>query len=378
MVRPMMLPLALLVCSSTLAQSDSSSQETPSLHQMMAEAMKSTAPMPEHDLLRKLAGDWTYVVEMTMPGMPTMHGAGTTSIREILGGRFVEFRSTSENMDPPVASMGILGYDSRKGKEEYFALWVDTLGHYYIDPRGKWNDETAALVLHGEEFDPSTGVMSPFRQVFRFLGENTMTCEVYITIPGSHEDLRMVGIVYQRARTREVVDPPSHPLANQLAEMRGQGGGLPSYSAADIEEMDRKSLQGAMIEIMRARTMTGIEDASRVRLDAQYSTALERLRTMQVGDKHALGTEPGDNIQVHEVPAFTQEIISEMSTQEAVNALRQIALSRRNPALSEADQETLKDLFEQVFEHLREQRDKEMSLPTGNSGSQNESEENEE
>lgn len=361
MIRLTALPLALVIGVSASAQESS-------LDEMMGQAMEATAPTKEHDLLRRLAGEWTYVVEMTVPGTPPMRGSGMTSIREILGGRFMEFRSTSDAMDPPVQSVSILGYDSRKGIEEYFALSVDTLGHYYIDPRGKWDPESASLVLHGEEFDPATGMNSPYRQVFRFPGEDTMTCEVFITMPGAREPYRMVGIVYRRVQGRQVVDPPMNPLniANRSRESFDEDMELPSYTAGDIESMDRKQLQRAMIGIMRARTMDGVMDATRADLDDQYKHVLDRLRSMPPrDDPNALGTAPGDDVEIRSLPAFTDEIIAGMDEQECRAALVQIASSRRDARLDDDERAELKELFSKVFDRMKELQQPHGGKPRG-------------
>ena len=57
----------LLVVSCSFGQQAESIQQPPSLHQVMSRAMESTQPVSQHELLTDLAGDWSYVILMSMP-----------------------------------------------------------------------------------------------------------------------------------------------------------------------------------------------------------------------------------------------------------------------------------------------------------------------
>ncbi|MEC7351512.1 MAG: DUF1579 family protein, partial [Planctomycetota bacterium] len=109
-----------LFCGQLAPAQHAPGSHPPSLHEVMAQAMRSTQPTPEHALLTDLVGEWSYVLQMSMPEMPLLRGTGTTTIKPIIGGRFIEMRSTSTEQDPPTESVGLLGYDSRKGREQYF------------------------------------------------------------------------------------------------------------------------------------------------------------------------------------------------------------------------------------------------------------------
>lgn len=355
--------LLVIPCAATLAQDKADQQAAPSLNDMMSTAMQTTKPLPEHDRLRQLAGDWTYVVEMTMPGTPVMHGSGTTSIREILGGRFIEMRSNSDGQ-PPVSSLMIMGYDSRKGKEDYFALGVDTLGHYYVDPRGQWNQATASLELHGDQYDQASGATMPYRQVYRFPGKDTMTLDVFVQMPGSTEDIRMVGVVYQRHQGRQVVSPPSQTAARgqhaagtgDHTSSAGAGGSqVPHYTGEQIEAMDRAELQSAIVEIMRARTMRGIQDASRSNLDEQYGMALDKLRSVRTAESAksttGSGVEKGGSHE-GDLPSFGDAAISHMSMSEARAALTEISSARRIPSLNGQQRAELSEVFQKILTRI--------------------------
>ena len=356
MLRRMSLSILLLIpCSIALGQ-DKEGGRNNSLGAMMSMAMEASKPLPQHELLRRLAGEWTYVIEMTMPGTPAMHGSGTTSVKEILGGRFIELHSKSGGSDG-FENLMLMGYDSRKGNEDYFLLGIDSLGHYSIDLRGTWDEKTAVLTLHGEEFDPNANQTIPYRQVFRFPGSDTMTCDIYMDMPGVNEDIRMVGVVYQRV-SGAAADGKSRPgeitSSGIAATSRGSAMTPPTrFTGEQIEAMDRSELQSALVHIMRARTMSEIESASRVELDGQYTTALGRLRTMSAsssGNVSASGT--GSPSTPAELPSFADELINTMTTSEARAALTQIVTARRIPGLSDRQRDELSGSFKKILDHL--------------------------
>lgn len=356
MIRRIGISLLLLApCAIALGQ-DPAKDQTNSLGVMMSAAMEASKPLPEHDRLRRLAGEWTYVIEMTMPGTQAMHGSGKTSIREILGGRFIELQSKTDGSDG-FENMMLMGYDSRKGSEDYFLLGVDSLGHYYIDLRGTWNEKTAALTLHGEEFDPNANRKIPYRQVFRFPGSDTMTCDIFMDMPGVNEDIRMVGVVYQRVSGATTgADSKSKSLDSKgVGSIRGGTAGTPPtrFTGEQLEAMDRSELQSALVQIMRARTMTEIESASRSNLDDQYTAALGRLRSMSASKPVASSTSGSmETATAANLPSFTNEMINGMSISEARAALTQIVTARRIPGLSSGQRDELSTAFKMILDHL--------------------------
>lgn len=357
------LPLLMVPCA--LGQ-QTARDAVPTLHEVMAQGMQSTQPVLEHQLLHDMVGEWSYVTLMSMPQMPPLRGSGSTSVKSIMGGRFIEIRSVSTEQDPPSESLGLMGFDSRPGHEQYFMLWLDSMGHYYTDAMGQWNSATASLTFHGTETDPSSGASSKYRQVFRFPGTDTMTCDVFVSVPGNPEEMQIVTIVYTR---RGADDTPAKPdprstFAQTVRSQAGIGRSIgrvdstavtpaPAFTSDQIESMDRVQLQRAMLEIMRARTMPEVEDATRMRLDVQYQVAMDRMRGL--GSERASGRDLDAQGQPNPpaLPAFTPGEIDLMDSSGARKALMDIAGARRNPDLSVDQKKQLQSLFAAVYGQLR-------------------------
>lgn len=337
----------------TLAQDPSTGQASgqgTSLSDMMSSAMTATEPLPEHDLIRSLAGEWRYVIEMTMPGAPVMRGAGTTSVMEIMGGRFMELRSKSSEKDG-FENLMLMGYDSRKGKQQYFMLGVDSLGHYYVDLHGSWNPDSAALILTGTEHDPATGVDIDYRQVFRFPGRDVMTCEVFMDMPGSAEFVRVAGLVYQRVEGSGQAAPAVVAKnTTTTAPVAAAPAGRAPVTADEIEAMDRSELLDALTSIARARTMPELEAASRARLDDQFRATLARLKASQ-RPYRPISSPEGKTAA--SLPGYGDEMIRNMSRSEARAALNEILTARRIPDLDDSQKAVLKTTFDKIMKQLR-------------------------
>ena len=361
------LPLLLVPCA--LGQQGEPNSSPPSLHEVMAQAMQSTQPVSQHELLHEMVGDWSYVMLMSMPQMAPLRGSGTTSIKAIMGGRFIEIRSTSIEQDPPSESLGLMGFDSRSGHEQYFMLWLDSMGHYYTDAMGQWNPSTASLTFLGEEVDPNSGSTSSYRQVFRFPGADTMTCDVFVSVPGNPEEMQILTVVYTRSASDSTPDAsPKGGLARSMRLETGIGraidrvgsapaGSIPRYSAGQIELMDRTDLQRAMLEIMQARTMPEVDEAVRARLDTQYELAMDRMRTFGNARASNSGLDRQGQPQPPPIPSFTPEEIELMDSGDARRALMDIAGARRDPALSAMQKKELQSTFAAVYQQLRDLRE---------------------
>ena len=121
--------------------------------------------------------------------------------------------------------------------------------------------------------------------------------------------------------------------------------------------MDRVRLQQAMLQIMRARTMSEVDDASHEGLDTQYELAMSRMRTLGAERSARPGTNRQGQPDPPPLPALTPEEISLLDSGDARKALMEIAGARRNPDLSPEQSKELQEMFAAVYQQLRDIRE---------------------
>ena len=351
--------LTVLVSTQAFARQDSAT-ESPSLHEAQVLVMEGTKPLPEHDRLRAFIGSWKYSMLLTMPGVPPMRAEGTSRGIELFGGRFVQLESTSTET-PHVSSLHIFGYDGRDERESYFDLTLDTLGQYFTQTHGDWDESSASLELRGEEKDSFTGLPQRFRQVYSFLSADTITCDVFITPPGATEELRMATMVYERRDGGASTSAPAvgSTQRERLADLgvrshRMSEVVIPGHAVSEIESMDRAALQSSILQIMRARTFEGLDSKVRSSLDAQYDAAMSRLRSMRRGDTLATGAliqppAPG-------IPEYSKADLEALEPAQARRALMEIATARRDPSLTPSERERLRILFREIYDQVQMMR----------------------
>lgn len=146
-------------------------------------AMQLAQPSAEHEMLKKLSGDWNIEFKYDMGEGQFMDGKGVGSSKMILGGRFLQSESTSEAMGMKVASFTILGYDRRLNKYTMYA--IDEMGTYAIDAEGDYNSTDKKLTLRGSVLDPSTMTndMQDFRFEYVFVNDNEIKVDLFFKRP---------------------------------------------------------------------------------------------------------------------------------------------------------------------------------------------------
>ncbi len=83
---------------------------------------------PQHEVIKKLAGTWTYSVKFRMDEtQPWIEETGKTQTKAIMGGRFTIGDSSGVSSDgQPFEGMGINGYDNVSNK--YVCVWLCNCG----------------------------------------------------------------------------------------------------------------------------------------------------------------------------------------------------------------------------------------------------------
>ena len=87
----------------------------PDQEEMMKKWMAVATPGPEHKALEALVGDWEVASKWWMaPDAPPDESKGTSKVRSILGGRFVQEDYDGQFMGRPMHGLGLTGYDNFK------------------------------------------------------------------------------------------------------------------------------------------------------------------------------------------------------------------------------------------------------------------------
>lgn len=343
------LAVLLVIGSPVLAQASNADPAPP--HGVSGRtAATASEHLPEHELLRSLAGDWLYIVETVKPGAPAMRTGGTATIRAIMGGRIMELR-TRATVPEGLESLVLMGYDARSTNREYFMLGVDSLGHQTVDLHGSWDSESEALVMTGREFDPVTGREVACRQRFRFVGSDMMTCDIHMTAPGSTDGVPVARVVYQRLGEVGSAGDASSRTAGAPA---GADDSRSMGVARHIERMKRAELMRNLDAITGARSLPELEAALRGEMDERVRGMLQKISPERPESPTARAAGPGTKGGAAvEVPNFGDEMIRDMSPAEARAALTQIITARRIPGLTADQRSELSGAFTKILESLR-------------------------
>lgn len=175
----------------------------------MMETMRLAQPGPEHAELATLAGEWEAEVSIQMaPGMPPQTQKSSTTIKTILGGRFLEIISAGDFMGMPYESQSYMGYDRRR--KEYVCMGMDTLGTYFVTGAGIKGDD-GVIAMHGVDNDPQGKQVYIFE--YELLGPDEYEHRVLFTQIGQQtfdEPFQMVTVRNKRKLMGARFEPMDH------------------------------------------------------------------------------------------------------------------------------------------------------------------------
>ncbi|MGE5176860.1 MAG: DUF1579 domain-containing protein [Hyphomicrobiales bacterium] len=171
---------------------------TPDPQEGMMEAMaKYATPGPEHAVLQPMAGKWKAVTKMWMgPGDPQV-SEGTTERSWIMGGRYLVSKHTGSFAGMPFEGMEILGYDRMHA--QYVSTWIDNMGTgMWMSSSGSWDPAAKELTIVMAFDDPSTGKPTPYRQITKFVDDDTQVFRMVGSMNG--QDYTQMEITYTRMK----------------------------------------------------------------------------------------------------------------------------------------------------------------------------------
>jgi hypothetical protein len=145
---------------------------------------------PEHQLLKKFAGDWDATVAiMGKESHATSHN------RVTLGGLWLVTEFKGEFLGAPFEGKGATGYDPVKKK--YVSTWIDSMTPSLLVLEGTFDKETNTYTEIGEMRGPD-GKPTKTKSIYQFPDDDTMVFTMYSVVEG--KDQEAFKITYKRKK----------------------------------------------------------------------------------------------------------------------------------------------------------------------------------
>jgi len=191
-----LIAIALFVCTAAFA-ADAPPKMTAEQQAMMEKMTKAATPGPQHEMLKKMAGEWNAKVTSQMdPSQPAQVEQSTSTLTMLMDGRYCQEVASGSMMGQPFNGMGLTGYDNVLGK--FVSTWVDNMGTGIMTSQGTLDSSGKVITWMGSMSDPMTGKVSHSRMVTTIVDDDHHTFEMYGTPPGGKKEVKMMTIEYSR------------------------------------------------------------------------------------------------------------------------------------------------------------------------------------
>jgi len=151
-------------------------------------AQEGPKPGPEHEVLKKLAGDWTLVMKFG-----GMESKGTVAYKMDLGGLWLTGALESELFGAKFQGKSLDSYDPVAKK--YVGVWVDSMSTSPMFLTGDYDKATKTLTMSGDG-PGMDGKPTKYKSVSKFTDADTIDFAMY---SGDVKE-PMFTIVYKRKK----------------------------------------------------------------------------------------------------------------------------------------------------------------------------------
>ncbi len=198
MKRPIALTMAAFTLLAAAAFAADAPQPAPPTRQELMDRMaKAAVPGPQHELLTRMAGEWTRTVTTQMnPSKPAQVSPGTASIVVLLDGRFTQETVEGNFGGMPYHGMGIFGFDNASG--HYVSTLIDNMGTGFMNGVGTIDSTGKVIRWDATMNDPATGKPSTMRMVTTVTDDDHHTVEMFTNPGGDKAPRKLVTVEYVR------------------------------------------------------------------------------------------------------------------------------------------------------------------------------------
>lgn len=180
------------------------SDKAPPMDAKMMEMMKKheayATPGSPHKMLADMAGQWNYTSKYWMdPQKPAEESTGTSSMKMVMGGRWLQQEMKGQAMGMPFEGMGMTGYNNLTGK--YEMMWMDNMSTGVMMGTGTYDEAKKMLTDNGTMSCPmSADKTRDFRGEWKIVDRNKMVYSMYSTMPEGDSEFKQMELTFNRSK----------------------------------------------------------------------------------------------------------------------------------------------------------------------------------
>jgi len=143
-------------------------------------------PGPSHKFLAMFAGEWESEISFrSSPDQQRQVSRGASTIRWVLGDRFLQEDFQGEAGGEKFQGMGLMGFDN--GARQFKMVWVDSLNTAVAVSSGRYNPEQNVFEMTSEVYDPLIGALKTVKSVLRIKSADKYEFSMFDTAPNGRE-----------------------------------------------------------------------------------------------------------------------------------------------------------------------------------------------
>lgn len=167
-----------LAAPALLAQNPPSKEGDKKPDPAMQAMMEYGTPGDPQKKLEAWAGTWENKVKMWMdPKAPVMETSGTSELKMVMGGRYLEVKHDGTFMGQPFMGLGYTGYDNFEKK--YISTWLDNMGTGIMVTKGTADKSGKVITSWGTVPDPVKKKMVKMKTVAKMTDADHMSHEMW-------------------------------------------------------------------------------------------------------------------------------------------------------------------------------------------------------
>lgn len=167
--------------------------------EMMKKMQEAGAPGEAHKVLAEMEGEWTFTSKnWEKPNAKPELGSGTSSLKMVMGGRYLQQELKSKMMGMDYEGLGFTGYDNVK--KEYNIVWMDSMSTGMMKATASYDSKTKTLTEKGEFSCPMTeNKKSDYRADWKMIDKNNALYTMYGKgATGQGKEFKMMELTYKR------------------------------------------------------------------------------------------------------------------------------------------------------------------------------------